>query len=71
MVVVILFAIIILMGGVILMSIQVILKKDGRFPDMHIGNSRVFNEKGIYCAKTQDREEAEKKNLFDRLNLNR
>ncbi|MDR1336651.1 MAG: hypothetical protein LBK22_07480 [Tannerella sp.] len=46
-----------------------ILKKDGRFPDMHIGNHAALREKGIYCAKTQYREEAGKKNLFERMNL--
>jgi hypothetical protein len=58
------------MGCIALLSIRVILKKDGRFPDMHVGNQAALREKGIYCAKTQDRVEAGKKNLFERMDLN-
>jgi hypothetical protein len=64
------FTVIILAGCVALLSIRVMLKKDGRFPDMHIGNHAALREKGIYCAKTQDREEAEKRNLQERMNRN-
>jgi hypothetical protein len=58
------------MGCIALLSVRVMLKKDGRFPDMHIGSHAALREKGIHCAKTQDREEAGKKNLFERINLN-
>jgi hypothetical protein len=51
------------------MSIRVILKKDGRFPDMHVGNSKALKEKGIYCAKTQDWVAGREKNLFERLDV--
>lgn len=50
---------------IILMSIQTILKKDGQFPNAHIGNSPELKRRGIHCAKTQDREATKKKNLFE------
>ncbi|MDR3262330.1 MAG: hypothetical protein LBT78_10935 [Tannerella sp.] len=56
---------------VALMSIRVILKKEGRFPAMHIGNSKALSDKGIHCAKTQDWEAVRKKNLFERLDYNK
>jgi len=54
---------------VILMGVQILLKKDGRFPNTHIGNSKALRKKGIHCAKTQDWEASRKKNLLDHLNL--
>jgi hypothetical protein len=66
---IILSTIVILAVCVVLMGIRVILKKDGQFPDMHIGNSKALRERGIYCAKTQDREAAGGKKLSDRLGL--
>jgi hypothetical protein len=58
------------MGCIVLLSVQVILKRDGRFPDMHIGSHAALRERGIHCAKTQDRDAAGKKNLAERMNLN-
>lgn len=57
----------ILIACVILMSIQIIFKKNGRFPNTHIGNSKALKKEGIHCAKTQDWEASKKKNLFDLL----
>lgn len=54
---------------IVLMSIRIILKKNGRFPNSHIGNSQALRQKGIHCAKTQDREASKKKNLFEHLEL--
>jgi hypothetical protein len=65
--VIILLTVVILIVCIVLMSIRVILKKDGRFPDMHVGNSKALREKGIYCAKAQDWEAGRRENLFERL----
>jgi hypothetical protein len=70
MIVTILFAAIILMGCIALLSVRMILKKDGRFPDMHVGNHAVLREKGISCARTQDREAAGRKTLAERMMMN-
>lgn len=39
----------------VLMSITIILKKNGKFPNSHIGGNKALNDKGIYCATTQDK----------------
>ena len=42
--------------AVILLSIRVILKKNGRFSSQHISQSKAMRERGIHCAVSQDRE---------------
>ena len=49
------------------MSIQILFKKNGRFPNTHIGNNEALRKQGIHCAKTQDWEDSKRKNLFERL----
>ena len=63
-----LFTVIILVICVALMAIKVLVKKDGRFPNTHIEGNRALGKKGIYCAKSMDRVEGRRKNLYDRLN---
>ena len=46
--------------AVILLSVRVILKKDGRFSSQHISQSKAMRERGIHCAVSQDREERER-----------
>lgn len=47
---------IVLMGIVfILFATKILLQKNGKFPNMHIGGNKALNEKGIYCATTQDK----------------
>ena len=57
----------ILIVCIFLMSIQILFKKNGRFPNSHIGNNKALRKQGIHCAKTQDWEASKKKNLFERL----
>ncbi len=38
-----------------LLGIRILLQKDGKFPDTHIGGNRNMARKGIHCASTQDR----------------
>lgn len=38
------------------MAISILVKKRGRFPELHIGKNEKLREKGISCATTQDRE---------------
>jgi len=64
-----LFSCIILVACVVLMSVGIILKKGGTFPNTHIGGSKAMAEKGIYCATTQDRIAANRLNIFERINL--
>jgi signal-transduction protein with cAMP-binding, CBS, and nucleotidyltransferase domain len=51
------------------MSISIILKKGGTFPSMHISNNTALKSRGIHCAATQDRMTAEKKNIYERIEI--
>ncbi|MDR2968579.1 MAG: hypothetical protein LBV32_03120 [Tannerellaceae bacterium] len=52
---------------VALLAIKVIVKKDGEFPNTHVGGNKALGEKGIYCVKTQQRLAGMRKNLEERL----
>jgi len=53
--------------AVILLSIRVIVKKNGRFSSQHISQNKRMRERGIHCAVTQDREA--KKQAAKKLNV--
>lgn len=54
---IIIFIIVVILIGLSLigLGIGMLLKKGGRFPDIHIGKNRQMKEKGISCANTTDR----------------
>ena len=60
-------SVIILLFCIALLCIRVIIKKDGRFPNTHIGGSPAMRKRGIKCAQTQDFEAGVRKNLFERI----
>lgn len=37
------------------LGITMLIKKNGKFPETHIGRSQAMKERGIYCANTTDR----------------
>lgn len=39
-----------------LLSIKILLKKNGRFPNTHVSGSKAMRERGIGCVQSQDRE---------------
>ena len=41
-------------------AITILVKKNGKFPDLHIGNNKHLKEKGIGCATSQDKMEQAK-----------
>jgi len=47
--------IIIVLIAILLLGIRVFFTKNGKFPNTHIGNSKVMRERGIGCATSQDR----------------
>ncbi len=50
-----------LMGFVaFLMSIKILFKKNGKFPNIHIGGNKEMVKRGITCATSQDREARKK-----------
>ena len=43
-----------LYAGMLLLSVRVLLKKDGRFRSLHIGQSKAMRDRGIHCVQAQD-----------------
>ncbi len=41
---------------VALLSVKVIIRKDGRFESQHIHDSKAMRDRGIHCVIDQDRE---------------
>ena len=53
----ILFLSIIIVGiALALLSVKLILKRDGKFSSMHIHDSEAMKQRGIHCVLDQDRE---------------
>ena len=42
--------------AVVLLSVRLILRKNGRFSSQHISESPLMKRQGIHCATAQDRE---------------
>lgn len=38
-----------------LLSIKILIKKNGRFPNSHVSGSKAMRERGIGCVQSQDR----------------
>ncbi|MCI7576190.1 MAG: hypothetical protein MSS82_05350 [Bacteroidales bacterium] len=51
-----LLTMVVVLLAVILLSIKMILRKNGRFSSIHISDSKAMRERGIHCATSQDRE---------------
>lgn len=51
-----LFTLLIIAISIALLSITVIIKKNGRFPNTHIGGNKNMRKRGIKCAQSQDRD---------------
>ena len=39
-----------------LLAITIIIKKNGKFPNLHIGGSKEMRKRGIKCAQSQDKD---------------
>jgi hypothetical protein len=63
-----LITIIILLVSVAMLSVGILLKKDGKFPNIHLESNQALREKGFHCAAAQDYEQSHRKNLEERLN---
>ena len=59
----ILVAILMTGGAMLLLSVGVILRKDGQFRSQHISGNKRMKQDGIHCAASQDREARRKKRL--------
>ena len=49
-----LFSIGIIAFAMVLMCVNIILRKKGTFRSQHIGQSRAMRERGIHCVQAQD-----------------
>lgn len=47
----------------VLLGINILFKKGGKFPNSHVSGNKTLRKKGISCAQSQDRE-AQKKSPF-------
>lgn len=52
---------------VFLLSIGVILKKNGRFPSTHVGGNKAMQQRGISCHTSQHKEAQSHQTLAERL----
>ena len=39
-----------------LLSVKILLKQNGRFPNTHVSGRKAMRERGIGCVQSQDRE---------------
>ena len=46
--------------SILALSIRIVLVKDGKFPETHIGRNPEIKKKGIHCIPTMDRMEPAK-----------
>lgn len=51
-----LFTLLIIAISFVLLSITIIIKKNGRFPNIHIGGNKNMRKRGIKCAQSQDKD---------------
>lgn len=59
-----LLSVLIIAIAVALLSVRVLILKDGRFKSYHIHDSEAMKERGIHCVIDQDREARMKANLI-------
>lgn len=52
-----LFTLIIVAASVALLAIKILFKKNGRFPNTHIGHSAAMRKRGINCVQSMDKME--------------
>jgi len=53
--------------AVLLLAVGIIFKKNGRFPNTHVGGNRVMRERGISCHTSQHKEAQSHQNLAERV----
>lgn len=41
---------------IVLLAVNIIFKKDGRFPNTHVSGNEALRQKGVGCVQSQDRE---------------
>ena len=51
-----LYTLLIIAISIALLSITIIIKKNGKFPNTHVGGNKHMRKRGIKCVQSQDRE---------------
>lgn len=51
-----LLSVLIIAISIVLLSVKVLLQKNGRFSSMHIHDSQAMKDRGIHCVIDEDRE---------------
>ena len=46
--------VLLLLAAVTLLSVSILLKKNGRFPNIHVGKNPAMRKRGIGCVESQD-----------------
>ena len=50
------FALLIIAISFVLLAITIIIKKNGRFPNIHVGGNKEMRKRGIKCVEAQDKD---------------
>lgn len=59
-----LLSVLIIAIAVMLLSVKVLFKKNGRFESQHIHDSKAMRDRGIHCVIDQDREARSRNTLL-------
>lgn len=51
-----LITLLILAISLVLLSLKIVLTKDGRFPNSHVSGNPALKKEGVGCVQSQDRE---------------
>jgi hypothetical protein len=46
--------VLLLLAAVALLSVSILIKKNGRFPNIHVGRNPAMRKRGIGCVESQD-----------------
>ena len=48
--------VLLLLAAVALLSVSILLKKNGKFPNIHVGSNPAMRKRGIGCVEAQDKQ---------------
>jgi hypothetical protein len=46
--------VLLLLAAVAMLSVSILIKKNGRFPNIHVGRNPAMRKRGIGCVESQD-----------------
>ena len=48
--------VLLLLGAMLLLSVSILLNKNGKFPNIHVGRNPAMRKRNIGCVEEQDKE---------------